>query len=87
MQFEEGLNERKVEKEKEPQGKEKKITKKDFERKDLTVARIEAIVEEEEKEEEEEEDEDIATDELEEMDSESVIDILDVKIKGLEEEL
>ena len=84
--IDEGLNERKVEKEKEPQGKERKITKKDFERKDLTVARIEAIVEEEEKEEEEEEEDDIVIDELEELDPESVIDILDVKIKGLEEE-
>ena len=66
--IEEGLNERKNEKDKEPQQKDKKIIRKDLQTKDIPAAIIEAIVEEEEEEEvdvddnvivESEEDEDI----------------------------
>jgi small subunit ribosomal protein S2 len=46
--IEEGLNERKTEKDKEPQLKDKKIIRKELETKDIPAAIIEAIVEEEE---------------------------------------
>jgi len=46
--IEEGLNERKTEKDKEPQLKDKKIMRKELETKDIPAAIIEAIVEEEE---------------------------------------
>ena len=46
--IEEGLNERKIEKDKEPQQKDKKIMRKELETKDIPAAIIEAIVEEEE---------------------------------------
>ena len=46
--IEEGLNERKIEKDKEPQQKDKKIIRKELETKDIPAAIIEAIVEEEE---------------------------------------
>jgi small subunit ribosomal protein S2 len=46
--IEEGLNERKIEKDKEPQLKDKKIMRKELETKDIPAAIIEAIVEEEE---------------------------------------
>ena len=46
--IEEGLNERKIEKDKEPQQKDKKVMRKELENKDLPAAIIEAIVEEEE---------------------------------------
>lgn len=49
--IEEGLNERKVEKDKEPQQKDKKSLRKEFETKDIPAAIIEALVEEEEEEE------------------------------------
>jgi len=49
--IEEGLNERKIEKDKEPQQKDKKIIRKELETKDIPAAIIEAIVEEEEEEE------------------------------------
>jgi small subunit ribosomal protein S2 len=45
--IEEGLNERKIEKDKEPQLKDKKIMRKELETKDIPAAIIEAIVEEE----------------------------------------
>jgi small subunit ribosomal protein S2 len=48
--IEEGLNERKIEKDKEPQQKDKKIIRKELETKDIPAAIIEAIVEEEEEE-------------------------------------
>jgi len=58
--IDEGLNERKVEKDKEPQQKDKKVIRKELETKDIPAAIIEAIVEEEEEEEiEEEEDVDV----------------------------
>jgi small subunit ribosomal protein S2 len=46
--IEEGLNERKIEKDKEPQQKDKKVMRKELENNDLPAAIIEAIVEEEE---------------------------------------
>ena len=46
--IEEGLNERKIEKDKEPQLKDKKVMRRELENKDLPAAIIEAIVEEEE---------------------------------------
>jgi len=49
--IEEGLNERKIEKDKEPQQKDKKIIRKELETKDIPAAIIEAIVEEDEEEE------------------------------------
>jgi small subunit ribosomal protein S2 len=54
--IEEGLNERKIEKDKEPQQKDKRIAKKDLNTKDIPAAIIEALVEEDEEEEEVEED-------------------------------
>jgi small subunit ribosomal protein S2 len=57
--IDEGLNERKVEKDKEPQQKDKKVIRKELETKDIPAAIIEAIVEEEEEEIEEEEDIDV----------------------------
>ena len=46
--IEEGLNERKIEKDKEPQLKDKKVMRKELETKDVPAAIIEAIVEEDE---------------------------------------
>jgi small subunit ribosomal protein S2 len=66
--IEEGLNERKIEKDKEPGPKDKKIIRKELETKDIPDSLIEAIVEEED---EEEADEDAVTEEPEE-DEESV---------------
>jgi small subunit ribosomal protein S2 len=48
--IDEGLNERKLEKDKEPQLKDKKIIRKELETKDIPAAIIEAIVEEDEEE-------------------------------------
>jgi small subunit ribosomal protein S2 len=48
--IEEGLNERKIEKDKEPQQKDKRISRKELETKDIPAAIIEAIVEEDEEE-------------------------------------
>jgi len=70
--IEEGLNERKAEKEKEPGLKDKKIIRKELETKAIPSAIIEAIVEEEEEVEPEGdltadvEDEDLVVDEIEE---------------------
>ena len=55
--IEEGLNERKFEKDKEPQQKDKKVIRKELETKDIPDAIIEAIVEEDDEEEIESEDE------------------------------
>ncbi len=67
--IEEGLNERKLEKDKESGQKDKKIIRKELETKDIPASLIEAIVEEEEEEPEEEkaaveadEKEEVATD-------------------------
>ena len=64
--IEEGLNERKFEKDKEPQQKDKKIIRKELETKDIPAAIIEAIVEEDEEEEIDEDDDIIADPEEEE---------------------
>jgi small subunit ribosomal protein S2 len=53
--IEEGLNERKIEKDKEPGMKDKKGIRKDLESKDIPAALIEAITEDDEEEEEAEE--------------------------------
>jgi len=60
--IEEGLGERKLEKDKEPQQKDKKTIRKELETKDIPAAIIEAIVEEDEEEEEVEEDDDAVED-------------------------
>jgi small subunit ribosomal protein S2 len=60
--IEEGLNERKIEKDKEPQQKDKKVMRRELETKDIPAAVIEAIVEEEEEvdvDDDSDEDEDI----------------------------
>ena len=69
--IEEGLNERKIEKDKEPQLKDKKVMRRELETKDIPAAIIEAIVEEEE---EVEADEDVANDSDEDEDIVKVID-------------
>jgi len=71
--IEEGLNERKIEKDKEPQQKDKKIMRRELETKDIPAAIIEAIVEEDE-EEEVEVDDDLTVGETEDDDSAKVID-------------
>jgi small subunit ribosomal protein S2 len=53
--IEEGLSERKIEKDKEPQQKDRKVSRKDIDTKNIPAAIIEALVEDEEEEEEEEE--------------------------------
>jgi small subunit ribosomal protein S2 len=50
--IEEGLNERKIEKDKEPQSRDKSVIRKELETKDIPESLIKAIVEEEEEEEE-----------------------------------
>ena len=71
--IEEGLGERKLEKDKEPQQKDKKAIRKELETKDIPAAIIEALVEEDEEEEDaddetEEDDDDVikSTEETEE---------------------
>ena len=73
--IDEGLNERKIEKDKEPQPKDKKEIKKELETKDIPAALIEAIVEEEE-EEEVEVDDDLNIDEADEQ-NEDIVKIID----------
>jgi small subunit ribosomal protein S2 len=68
--IEEGLNERKVEKDKEPQQKDKKTIRKELETKDIPAAIIEAIVEEDEEEE-------VEVDEDEESDDDDIAKIVD----------
>jgi small subunit ribosomal protein S2 len=69
--IEEGLNERKMEKDKEPQQKDKKVMRRELETKDIPAAIIEAIVEEEE---EVEVDDEVAEDEDEDEDIVKVLD-------------
>lgn len=64
--IEEGLGERKLEKDKEPQQKERKAGRKDLDTKDIPAAIIEAIVAEDEEEEEEEVEEEDVVEESEE---------------------
>jgi small subunit ribosomal protein S2 len=78
--IDEGLNERKLEKDKEPQQKERKITRRELETKDIPAAIIEAIVEEDE-EEDIEADEDLISDEPDE--DEDIVKAID----EIEEEL
>jgi small subunit ribosomal protein S2 len=72
--IEEGLNERKIEKDKEPGPKDKRIIRKELETKDIPASLIEAIVEEEEEEEEEVEEEVSADEAVEEDDAAEVSD-------------
>jgi small subunit ribosomal protein S2 len=69
--IEEGLNERKIEKDKEPQQKDKKVMRRELETKDIPAAIIEAIVEEEE---EVEVDDEVADESGEDEDIVKVID-------------
>jgi small subunit ribosomal protein S2 len=78
---EEGLNERKMEKEKEPGQKDKKIIRKELETKAIPAAIIEAIVEEEEEVEVEE---DVVTNEIE--DAELTIGDTEEGLEEIEEE-
>ncbi len=76
--IEEGLNERKIEKDKEPQQKDKKISRKDIDTKEISAALIEALVEEDEKEEEDADIEaDVDDEGVEESDEEDVVKLLD----------
>jgi len=75
--IEEGLNERKIEKDKEPQLKDKKVIRRELETKDIPAAIIEAIVEEEE---EVEVDDDIANESDEDEDIAKVIDETEVEL-------
>jgi len=69
--IEEGLNDRKLEKDKEPQQKDKKVMRRELETKDIPAAIIEAIVEEEE---EVEVDDDLVEDDDEDEDIVKVLD-------------
>ncbi len=69
--IEEGLNERKLEKDKEPQQKDKKVMRRELETKDIPAAIIEAIVEEEE---EVEVDDDLVEDSDDDEDIVKVVD-------------
>lgn len=72
--IDEGLNERKIEKDKEPQLKDKKVMRKELQTKDIPAAIIEAIVEDDEEDtEEEEEDVDVLV-ETEDGDEAVIID-------------
>ena len=72
--IEEGLNERKMEKDKEMLPKDKKIIRKELETKDMPASLIEAIVEEEEEEEEEAEEEASAVEIVEDEDAADATD-------------
>ena len=78
--IEEGLNERKLEKDKEPQQKDKKVIRKELETKDIPAAIIEAIVEEDEEEEVEAEEEDDASADSDDDDDVKVIDEVEEEI-------
>jgi small subunit ribosomal protein S2 len=65
--IDEGLNERKLEKDKEPQLKDKKIIRKELETKDIPAAIIEAIVEEDEEEVEADDDTTVESEEDEDI--------------------
>ena len=76
--IEEGLNERKIEKDKEPQMKDKKVIRKELETKDIPSTIIEAIVEEEEEEDEEDIDsEDDTTIDSSDEEDDEVINVMD----------
>jgi small subunit ribosomal protein S2 len=65
--IEEGLNERKIEKDKEPQSRDRNVIRKELETKDIPESLIKAIVEEEEEEEEEEAEVEAVADEHEDV--------------------
>jgi small subunit ribosomal protein S2 len=67
--IEEGLSERKLEKDKEPQQKDKKVMRRELETKDIPAAIIEAIVEEEEEVE--------VDDDADESDDEEIVKVID----------
>jgi small subunit ribosomal protein S2 len=73
--IEEGLNERKIEKDKEPQQKDKKVMRKELETKDIPAAIIEAIVEEEE--EVEVDDDTLADDSDEDEEDDEIVEVAD----------
>ncbi len=75
--IEEGLSERKIEKEKEPQMKDKKVMRKELETKDVPAAIIEAIVEEDEEEEEEAEEEEVEEVGVEQDEEEDAVKLVD----------
>jgi small subunit ribosomal protein S2 len=75
--IEEGLNERKLEKDKEPAQKDKKFMRKELGARDLPESVIEALVEEED--EEAEADDDVLTDEVEEEEEEIITGIDDTE--------
>jgi small subunit ribosomal protein S2 len=75
--IEEGLNERKLEKDKEPAQKDKKFMRKELGARDLPESVIEALVEEED--EEAEADDDVLTDEVEEEEEEIITEIDDTE--------
>jgi small subunit ribosomal protein S2 len=80
--IEEGLNERKIEKDKEPQPKDKKVMRKELEIKDLPSSIIEAIVEEDEEEADvEEEDDDVIVEADEDDDIIKAIDETEEEIE------
>jgi small subunit ribosomal protein S2 len=72
--IEEGLSERKNEKDKEPQQKDKRIIRKELETKDIPAAIIEAIVEEDEEEDIEPDDDNTIDESDEDDDSVKVLD-------------
>ena len=82
--IEEGLNERKIEKDKEPQQKDKKVIRKELETKDMPASLIEAIVEEDEEETEDDEETDVISDEEDE--DEEIAGIIDESEEEEEEE-
>jgi small subunit ribosomal protein S2 len=75
--IEEGLNERKLEKDKEPAQKDKKFMRKELGARDFPESVIEALVEEED--EEAEADDDVLTDEVEEEEEEIITEIDDTE--------
>ncbi len=76
--IEEGLNERKIEKDKEPQQKDKKISKKDIDTKEISAALIEALVEEDEEAEKEADIEaDVDDEAVEGSEEEDVVRLID----------
>ena len=79
--IEEGLNERKLEKDKEPGPKDKKLIRKELETKDLPHTLIEAIVEEEE--EVEVDDEEPVVKELDDEENGIIVDVDDKEVDEL----
>ena len=74
--IDEGLNERKLDKDKEPQQKERKILRKGLDTKDIPAAIIEALVEEDE-EEDVEIDDDTIVDDSDEEEDDDIVKVID----------